>query len=639
MVNNDTLRIFRLIAVLLLPNFCLGQTSGQPATRPALTPVPKGYFTALGTSLNIKPVLSEDDAYDAIIGSEGGTMVAEGPDLNVYTLTIPPGALAEPTEITMTPLKSVGGLPFARGLVAGVHLAPSGTWFMRPARLSIRPPQRLPAAEVTPFEYAGQGENMYLTPYRTEGDRVVVFLDHFSGQGLTLSTPQERALELARAPLGVRERLSQRTAEAISELSRRPPSDQGEGFLDAIQLTEEAYRREVLDPIRQQCAKNCTMGALYLQLTLAMERQRQLLGAGETPNNLKEAMALDAAYVERCLKEQYEQCLRTGDYRGIEMWYLGYHRQLQITSGTASAADALEGKVNEYITSCAQYEVEFDSTLLMTAKLDAGSIGMVGVGPINNSYAAALKAKVPARFAKGTTPLIFTGASPDARRDPAGISGFGPLEYTRYELDGSGSSALALFQDSQGAAHGYSNVCTFKGVSTKPGVLTILRVEPGFKNAEDRKYPLVADTDTSEMAQAIRILRQLPQVGLLAPPRLPDPKATTVWVAPQEAVEVERQTCKLSTGAAETNDQQATTWLDQWQRWRRPRPVPGPDGNVLAGADGAPVTGSELVGEGWSSLTDADVRWHDSNTERSQFGTILIEATAILRHTPKPVTP
>ena len=170
-------------------------------------------------------------------------------------------------------------------------------------------------------------------------------------------------------------------------------------------------------------------------------------------------------------------------------------------------------------------------------------------------------------------------------------------------------------------------------------MLTILRVEPGFKNAEDRKYPLVADTDTSEMAKAIRILRRLPQVGLLAPPRLPDPKATRIWVGPKEAVEIERQTCKLSTGPAEISDREATTWLDQWERWRRRQAVPGLDGNVLVGADGAPLTASELVGDGWSSVTDTDVRWHDSNSQRSQFGTILIEATAILRHTPKPVAP
>ena len=617
----------------------MGQISGQPATRAALTPVPKDYFAAPGTSLNIKPVLSEDDAYDAIIGPEGGTMIAEGPDLTVYTLTIPPGALVEPTEITMTPVKSAGGLPFVRGLVAGVHLAPSGTWFMRPARLSIRSPQNPPAAEVTPFEYGGQGENMYLTPYRMEGDRVVVFLDHFSGAGFTFSTPQERAVQLARAPLGVREKLSQKTAEAIAELSRKPASEQGNGIVDAIELTEAAYRREVLDPVRQQCTKNCTMGALYLQLTLGLERQRQLVATTETPGNLKKLTALDAAYVDQCLKEQYEQCLRTGDFRGIEMWFIGYHRQLQVMSGDSSAADALEGKVNEYIRSCACYEVEFDSTLLMTGKLEAGSVGLIGVGPINNSYAAALKAKVPVGFGKGSAPVVYTGAAADAKSDPAGISGFGPLEYTRYELDGSASSTLALFQDNQGGAHGYSNACTFKGASTKPGVLTILRVEPGFKNAEDRKYPLVADTDTSEMAKAIRILRRLPQVGLLAPPRLPDPKATRIWVGPKEAVEIERQTCKLSTGPAEISDREATTWLDQWERWRRRQAVPGLDGNVLVGADGAPLTASELVGDGWSSMTDTDVRWHDSNTQRSQFGTILIEATAILRHTPKPVAP
>lgn len=628
MTMKDRFGVFILV-FLVLSHLWAAQTSGQPAARVTLPPVPKGYFTSVGTSLDIQPVLSEDDAYDAIIGREGGTMIAEGPDLTVYTLTIPPNALVEPIEITMTPLKSMHGLPFARGLAAGVDLAPNGTSFLQPARLSIRPRGALPDAGVTPFAYGGQGENMYLTPYRVEGDRVVVFVDHFSGQGLTFSTAQERAVQLARAPLGVREKLSQKTAEVISELGRKTPSEAENALSDAIEHVEEAYEREVLEPIRRQCAGNCTMGALYVQMTLAAQRQRQLLSMGEAKGKrLDDLTALDAKYVEQCLREQYEQCLRTGDFRGIEMWYIGYHRQLQIISGDSSAALALEGKVNEYIKSCACYEIEFDSSLLMSGKLEGGSFGLLASGPLTNSYAAALKAKAPVAF-KVASPIAIAGIGGEREGDPPDISGFSPLEYTRYEMDGAGGAALALFQDNQGA-HGFSNGCVFKGIGSKPGVLMVVRVNPGFKNAANRKYPLVSDSDTSEGAQVIRILRRLPQTGLLAPPRLLDPTATVVWIAPRDVVELERDTCKLSSGQASTQDRDATRWLDQWQRWRPQREVSGGDG---------PVTVSILEGAEWSSLTDADLRWHDSNTERSEFGTIFMEATVIVRHTPIPMPP
>jgi len=594
-----------------------------------LTPVPKGYFSAPGTSLDIKPLLSEDDAYDAIIGPEGGTMIAEGPDLTVYTLTIPPNALVEPTEITMTPLKSASGLPFARGLAAGVHFGPSGTWFLRPARLSIRPRQALPSADVTPFAYGGQGENMHLTPYRVEGDRVVVFLDHFSGQGIALSTAQERAVELARAPLGVREKLTHKGAEILSELNRGPGAERVKALLDALEQLQEAYRQEVLEPIRRQAAKNCTMGALYLLLTLAMDKQLEVLVEGERTGEGKNTTAFGADYVKQCLKEEYEQCLRTGDFKRIEMWYMAYVRQLEVITGSSAAAQALEKTVNQYVRSCACYEVEFDSTLVMSGKLEGGSFGLLASGPITNSYAAALKAKATAAFTEGS-PIAITDGGPDTGTDRPGIFGFAPLEYTRYEMDGAGSIALALFADNQGTAHGYTNDCVSKGVGTKPGVLTVVRVDPGFKEPEKRKYPLVAPSDMSEGAQAIRILRQLPEFGLLAPPRVLDPTATIVWVAPKEVVELERQTCKLSTGVTTTEEREATLWLERWRRWLNQLNIQGHDGQ--------PVMVSDLEGPKWTASTDSDLRWHDLKTERSEFGTVIMEATVTVRHTPTPLT-
>jgi hypothetical protein len=630
-------RRLALVSLLLLATVRGAGAAAQPPPAARTTPptVPKDYFTRPGTSLNITPVLSDDDAYDAVIGPEGGTMITEGPDLTVYTLTIPRGALVEPTAIIMTPLRSAGGLPFARGLVAGVHLAPSGTWFMEPARLSIRPRQKLAAGIVTPFAYGGQGDDMYLTPYRVEGDSVVVFLDHFSGHGLTLSTPQEVALQMARIPLGVRERLSQWMAAVVAEAGRNPALAQSLGILEALELVGEVFRSQVLEPIRALAATNCTMGALYLVLTLSMERQLQLLSSAEGTNLRENVAALESPYVAGCLGEQYEQCLGTGDYRGIQMWYMGFQRQLQLLGRDTSPADKLEGKVNEMIRSCARYEVEFDSTLIMSSKLDATSFGLISAGPSSSSYAAKLESRVPVMLAAGSSAIMYTVGSADAEHDPAGVAGFGPLEYTRYELDGSGSSTVAMARDQKNSVLGFSNACTFKGASTRPGELTVLRVDPGFKNAENRRYPLVANTDTSARAQAIRILRQLPQVGLLAPPRLPDPEATRMWVSPKDVTELERHTCKASTGSATTEDTEATNWLDQWQRWQQEVPLPGLDGEGIWLAGGSPVMASLLSRAGWSSVTDRDARWHDSNTQRSQFGTTLIEATVILRHTPK----
>ncbi len=66
--------------------------------------------------LVVDPVKAVNDS----IGPSGGTLTTTGANGVVFTLTIPPHALVAPERITMTPVKSMGRLPFSGGFFGGV---------------------------------------------------------------------------------------------------------------------------------------------------------------------------------------------------------------------------------------------------------------------------------------------------------------------------------------------------------------------------------------------------------------------------------------------------------------------------------------------------------------------------------------
>src|SRR4051794_35075420 len=87
--------------------------------------------TSAGASTKRLPVLNvvPKPAHGAIsrtIGTKGGTIRVKAPHGVTVTLSIPAGALQTATPITVTPLAAVKRVPFKRGVVGAVKLAPDG---------------------------------------------------------------------------------------------------------------------------------------------------------------------------------------------------------------------------------------------------------------------------------------------------------------------------------------------------------------------------------------------------------------------------------------------------------------------------------------------------------------------------------
>ena len=79
---------------------------------------------------------------NAVIPIEGGSVSATGTDGTVYTLDIPANALLTETSIGLTPVTSIGGLPFGGEQTHAVQLSPDGLFLYEPAVLTIAPSSR-----------------------------------------------------------------------------------------------------------------------------------------------------------------------------------------------------------------------------------------------------------------------------------------------------------------------------------------------------------------------------------------------------------------------------------------------------------------------------------------------------------------
>ena len=187
---------------------------------------------------------------DAITAAAGGTLSATAANGTVFTLEVPPNALLSDRTITMTPVVSIGSLPFSGGLVAGVSLEPSGLSLMRAAHLTITPPSPISQAEETAFAWNGSGEDFFLyPPVAARGDLQLSVL-HFGGYGVGRGTDAERQAQAGREPVGDDDRLSHRIALYLREGRAEAQSGSAVAFLRAAAPEDwKANTRKVFDDV------------------------------------------------------------------------------------------------------------------------------------------------------------------------------------------------------------------------------------------------------------------------------------------------------------------------------------------------------------------------------------------------------
>ncbi|WP_027483647.1 hypothetical protein [Deinococcus pimensis] len=253
---------------------------------------------------------------DTISARNGGTLSTTGADGTTYTLTFPPDALVDDTQITMTPLADVTGLPFSGGLAGAVKLEPDGLRLQRPARLTITPARAVSAARLSVFSYEGAGDHVgvpLLDPSTTTSS-VTLNLLHFSGYGVSDGSSAERdALAAQAVKYGAEaygmELAALLNAQRVAELQGLPGDPNFAWRLHDI--LDRAYQ-DTVAPYLGQLASSCGALDTLFPAMLSWTRTATLLYGGDGDAFLPQQTAITDAAVSSvgvCLREETQPCV------------------------------------------------------------------------------------------------------------------------------------------------------------------------------------------------------------------------------------------------------------------------------------------------------------------------------------------
>src|SRR6266540_1089762 len=139
-------------------------------TKPKPKPKPK----------NVSVSLEQSGQREVSIGEAGGSISAGAASGAKLTLSIPVGALAEETQIKLTPVSAVRGLTKIR-LVAGAQFAPEGLTLAKPATLTLETSK---AGGARALAWFGVGKDVFRYPSKRSGTKIQILITHFSGVGM-----------------------------------------------------------------------------------------------------------------------------------------------------------------------------------------------------------------------------------------------------------------------------------------------------------------------------------------------------------------------------------------------------------------------------------------------------------------------
>lgn len=122
----------------------------------------------------------------ATVDASGGSVTATAVDGTTYTLSVPAGAISNPTLVGLYPVTSLATLPGGASLVAGVQFTPDGLLLHAPATLKIDLPAGVDTRKLGGISWHGDGQRVQRYPALLAGHPSTMPIFHFSGAGLSL---------------------------------------------------------------------------------------------------------------------------------------------------------------------------------------------------------------------------------------------------------------------------------------------------------------------------------------------------------------------------------------------------------------------------------------------------------------------
>lgn len=351
------------------------------ASAPAALPKSVDYG-APARPLNVVAVLEAGAVQEVDVPLAGATLVVTGTNGTRYTLTIPGNALRSPTRIRMQAVSALGGAPAGVEAVHGVQLEPAGLHFIEAATLTIEPTVVVPIAQQSFYGYQGAGADLHPIPGEL-GAAARLRITHFSGYGMA-TLARERSVSgvfVDVVPAGLEARLSGAMAAAFGQARAGTISDsQLNATVEAL-LTQ--YENEVLALLRAAAPRSCANAITAFSADLGNSRQRQLLGLGG--GDLANAVRTMKTLRSVCFEEANKRCRVSGNIEQLLVDHLGLERQAELIGAGDGDATAREEAA---IDKCGRYELQFDSTLTYDG---AGVPSPLGFGRLSVATRVPLK--------------------------------------------------------------------------------------------------------------------------------------------------------------------------------------------------------------------------------------------------------
>ena len=212
------------------------------------------------TPIDLALTLDAGKAVEAVIPIEGGSVSATGADGTVYTLDIPANALLTETSIGLTPVTSVGGLPFGGEQTHAVQLSPDGLFLYEPAVLTIAPIQPIPPGEQLPFGYEADGKDVILAqPVLGSGD-IQISVPHFSGNGVTRGLLADIEPDRRRIGGDAERRLTAALNAEVIRIRQEGGEFQGAFLSSAYEEAMLEFEQQVVVPRVAVAGESCAKG-------------------------------------------------------------------------------------------------------------------------------------------------------------------------------------------------------------------------------------------------------------------------------------------------------------------------------------------------------------------------------------------
>jgi hypothetical protein len=241
------------LTILGLACSCLGLSPGlgAPQVEFPLTPDPLTIQVTLDKSRAASSIATDGVAMGGFVqttGAGGSSFEVTLPEMMVAVSADGSVTSAAGKQVTITPIKSVEGLPFSGGLLAGLQLTPSGLEMVGPAAVSITLPGNYDPKELKVFVANDSGAEFHLQPATlilppvggevqpsevvppalqtlmppaaaSMGNGTVVMFDmmHFSMAGVVRVTTQEVAAQEKHPPSDSLDQANQKLADDLLE--------------------------------------------------------------------------------------------------------------------------------------------------------------------------------------------------------------------------------------------------------------------------------------------------------------------------------------------------------------------------------------------------------------------------------------